>query len=66
MARKAAKTAVKAAGTKKKTGAAGGKKTGSGGSRKTGNKTASSGGRLIYGIFNREMEDFEIGPGKGQ
>lgn len=28
--------------------------------------TASSGGRLIYGIFNREMEDFEIGPGKGQ
>ena len=27
--------------------------------------TASSGGRLIYGIFNREMEDFEIGPGKG-
>ncbi len=45
MARKAAKTAVKAAGTKKKTGAAGGKKTGSGGSRKTGNKTASSGSR---------------------
>ena len=32
MARKAAKTAVKASGTKKKTGAAGGKKTGSGGS----------------------------------
>ena len=28
--------------------------------------TASSGGRLIYGIFNREMEDFEIGPGMGQ
>lgn len=28
--------------------------------------TASSGGRLIYGIFNREMEDFEIGPGQGQ
>ena len=25
---------------------------------------ASSGGRLIYGIFNREMEDFEIEPGK--
>ena len=45
MARKAAKTAVKASGTKKKTGAAGGKKTGSGGSRKTGNKTASSAGR---------------------
>ena len=45
MARKAAKTAVKASGTKKKTGAAGGKKTGSGGSRKAGNKTASSAGR---------------------
>ena len=28
--------------------------------------TASSGGRLIYGIFNREMEDFEIGLGMGQ
>ena len=28
--------------------------------------TASSGGRLIYGVFNREMEDFAIGPGKGQ